>query len=779
MRMKKIIFCLFLMTYCFRTEGKSHWNDAVEDFVEKNVKTLRDSRPQLKRPHFSFGEAIKILDFVEDSKSKYGTVEVASSSNLADLIIDVCDVVNAQRPDFKSRYDIFVEQWDGNAQVPFSLFSFDRIAQVFHYRGELFDMSEGFAYRRMIEHIVQHELPILKRVFRLIFDLDAIRQGTPFQGLVTVLDEDSLKDMNLLLDQAAVLSGKAKAKIQKALREKVPSPRIKVLCALSSMAHDYLTLGRIEEALKVALAIPKFEDAEQREAFLAGIIQIGELATNRNLSHFVRQFMPTIPWEGLVHCRDAIEHQDEHGFDTYFDGLVSGSNVNIDFKKWKKDLKILAQRVSKAKLDIWTDNIKNVFEIWIEAELSGVPIYGVTSKKHQSPPVAKETKKVFRQTPLFKGDKETWGKLINGNTRITYEHLAALQQHTSDLNAFIVTLTDSKDRTFQLKFLTSYEKIKSYLWNRINDESTHLSDGEKTILIQVVQDHFHNPAIARLCLALLNMDQPYLTTEHNNQFAEASNIYGLDFRPIYAIIMRFKPEMVITRQVCSQLPFDNSKDLVQSKRNELAKLMFVRTTKHLHNLAHGPNFMARLMQEAMTIPVRFAFEKASEKDPKIKGLELKIAQLHETHAISDAYGYSNLTPEGMDLLKKEVKKSGLKLDHPKQTRELKQFSEGVIDRFVRKAHRVFLPEAIKRNPTTYLASVYTLSVGISALKEWILRESVPPQTELEEFEKLRDGRNFIAHGDILRSMNKIDLGDIQENLLTDHLEHCSKLKFYE
>ena len=48
--------------------------------------------------------------------------------------------------------------------------------------------------------------------------------------------------------------------------------------------------------------------------------------------------MPTIPWEDFVHCRDAIEHQDEHGFNAYFSGIVDGTNLSVDFLAWQKSM---------------------------------------------------------------------------------------------------------------------------------------------------------------------------------------------------------------------------------------------------------------------------------------------------------------------------------------------------------------------------------------------------------------------------------------------------------
>ncbi|MDI9634452.1 hypothetical protein QM565_01415 [Geitlerinema splendidum] len=776
----KVISYLFLMIIFLQTEGKSAWSDEVDIFVAGKLRPLHDSRSHLKRPDFPFVQSIEILDFIEGGKKKHGKATVASSSHTAELIIDVCDIVNLQHPNFKTRYDIFIEQWEGHTQLPFSLFSFDRIAQVFHYRSALFDETNGSAYRQMIEKILENELPVLRGAFGLILNLNAVHYGQPFQDPGIMGYEDYLKDINVSLDQAILTSGKAKAAAQKTIRTKAPNARMRGLCSLSSMAHDYLTLGRIEDAIKVVLNIPAFTHTEQREAFLAGMIQIGELTTNKNLSYFVRHYMPTIPWEDLVHCRDAIEHQDEHGFNTYFESIVNGSNTSINFKDWQEELKTLAQRVSDAKHPIWGNVPPAVFEMWLQKELEGNPIYGVVVEKPQSPSLDqfdRSVKKVFRQTPLFKGSAELWGRLTSGSTQVTYGYLQTLNNEISRLKTLIPNLLSSPNKVQTQKFLDAYISVEVYLWDRIRREIIHLSESEKNTLVDVSKNYFNIPHIANFCIALLNMEQSYLTKENGNLFIHAAALAGLDYKPLLSIFARFRQEMMVTRQVCRGLPFDNSKDLGQSARKELAKRMFVRTTHHLHELAHGPNFEARMRQEMMTIPMRFAFDKVSSRDPKIKALEQKIGELHETHAVMDEYGYANLTPEGQRLAEKEIIGSGLRLDLPEITPEFLQFGEEVMNRFYRSAHKVHLPVAIKRDPTTYLASVYSLSVGIGALKGWVLREPVPPATETAAVEKLRDGRNFIAHGDILRSMNSIDLADIQENLLTDHLEHCAKLNF--
>ncbi|MBN9343931.1 MAG: hypothetical protein BGO76_00325 [Caedibacter sp. 38-128] len=777
----KAILCLSLIFIFFRTEGYSCWENEVDIFVTGKVQPLRESRPHLKRSIFPFIKTVEILDFIEEGKQKYGQAAIASSSHTAQLIIDVCDIVNLQHPDFKTRYDIFIEQWEDHTQLPFSLFSFDRIAQVFHYRSTLFNEASGSAYRQMIEKIVATELPILRNAFNFICNLNDSNCGVSF------LDPNYttyLKEINVFLDQIGSTSGKIKAAVQKEIRTKVgTNPRMRGLWALSAMAHDYLTLGRIEGVVNVVLSIPAFTQRVQREAFLASMIQIGELTTNKNLSSFVRQYMPTIPWEGLVHCRDAIEHQDEHGFNAYFEDLLEGRNNTVNFKDWQEEFKILALAVSDVKQSIWKNDPSSTFDIWLQKELAGQPLYGVIVKKPESPSIEKfnkPLKKGFRQTPLFKGSSELWSRLTGGAIQVTYDHIASLKNEITTLKTPSPNPLPSATAAQTLKFLQSYEGIEAYLWDRIRREAIHLhlSDLEKNMLIDISKNYFNIPDITKLCLALLNMEQTYLTQDNGNLFLRAAVAANMNYHSILPIFTRLRQKMKLTRQVCLALPFDNSKDLQQPARKELAKRMFLRTSTHLHDLAHGPNFEARMMQEMLTIPIQFAFNEAlAAQHPKVKAIEQKREQLFKSHGYIDEYGYAELTPEGIKLLEKEFISSGIKFDFPKINPAFKKFGVEVINRFYERAHKVHLPKAIKSNPTSYLASVYTLSVGIGALKEWVLREAVHPIEESSTVEKLRDGRNFIAHGDLLRTMNSIELTDIQENLLTEHLEHCVKLNF--
>lgn len=753
------------------------WPEECDLFVVGKLKVLRETRSLLKRPDFQCTQANEILEFIEQGKQHHGTKTVSATHHFAELIVDICDIVNLQHPNFKTRYDVFIEQWDGNTQLPFSLFSFDRVAQVFHYRQTLFNLTDGSAYRQMVDQILEREIPVLRNAFVLIDDLDAMRQGKPIDERGIVGYADDLKVINTSLDQLSLVSGGAKAQVLKAIKGKVPPQRMRGLCSLSSMAHDYLTLGRIEDAVKVILDIPAFTNSEQREAFLAGMIQIGELATNKNLSRFVRHSMPTIPWEELVHCRDAIEHQDEHGFDAYFAGLVDGSNTSVNFKDWQEELKILAKRVSDAKLIIWTNDAQGVFEIWLQNELLASPLYGVV-KRAEIVSLDSAVKKVFRQTSLFNGGAELWGKLINGTVSVSHACVGELVSKINDLKNLIPTLTNSTKKTEAQKFLASYESVETYLWDRLRREAVHLSVSERNLLISTAIAHFKTPDIVNFCFALLNMHQAFLTVENTNRFVHTSLANGLDFRTISPIFSRFRPEMLVTRHVRQALPFDNTKDLAQAARRDLAKRMFVRTSHHLHELAHGPNFEARMMQEMTTIPARFAYENLSPSDPKVIAFKAKSGELHNTYGVVDEYGYVNLNPEGLRIFQHELIQSGLRFNFPKKiTPKFLTFGNEVMERFYRSAHTLQLGAALQNNAVTYLASVYSLSVGIGALKEWTLREAVPPIAEITAVEKLRDGRNFIAHGDILRSMNSVNLADVQVNLLTNHLDHCAILKF--
>ncbi len=186
-----------------------------------------------------------------------------------------------------------------------------------------------------------------------------------------------------------------------------------------------------------------------------------------------------------------------------------------------------------------------------------------------------------------------------------------------------------------------------------------------------------------------------------------------------------------------------------------------------------------MVQEALTLPTKFAFYKRLESDPKMQALEKDISQLHATHATVDEYGYANLTEMGLEQLKKLKKMKQLKkLKYPSATDpDFIEFSKEAMKRFYKIAHEVDLPKAIKENPTSYLASVYSLSVGVGALKGWVAREAVVPESEARMWEAMREERNFIAHGDIFRQMNGINLAHSQVHLLADHLEGCGALDF--
>lgn len=765
-------------------EEKGFWSEESETFVNGAlISSLRNSRAYINRPKFSFRNAIDILDFIEKEKTTYGVDAISESSEFNKLMVDICDIVNLCHPDFKKKYNIFIEQWlkdnkkstKKGTQLPFSFFSFDKIAQVFHYSADLFNQAPNSEYKQKIRRILNNEFGQLINIFYLIQDIENIRinSSSPVLGNHGKSQSD-LIDLNAHLEKIILKTGTEKANEQEEVRKKIESPNLYGLWLLSSMAHDYLTLGRLEESINMVLTIPTFKNPEHIEAFLAGIAQIGELSTNKNLSHFVQRQIPTIPWKDLVHCRDAIQHQDEHGFDAYFKHLVDGSNSSINFQEWQNELKLLLQKTSTTKNNIWGDTPADVFEIWLKKESEGTPIYAAIAGKPNSISLDqfdKRVKKAFRQTPVWKQNSSLWSELTKGNAKIERKNLQELRDAIENLKHNIPTIQDQK-------FLVSYECVEDYLWDRMWDQATHLKDNEKNTLINFSKDHFNIIDISSFCFNILNNRQKYLTKENGNLFVSAAAAARLNFRPILPIFTNLRQEMMVTRQVCQALPFDTSKDLTQDARKELAKRMFARTTEHLHELSHGPNFQARLMQEAMTIPARFCFEKAVSRDPKIKELEQKMARFHETHGVTDEYGYSNLTPEGNLFWTKEIMESGLKFDFPEMTPEYKEFGKEVINRFYVSAHKVHLPTAIKTKPTTYLASVYSLSVGIGALKGWVQREHLsPPATEAMAVEALREGRNFLAHGDILRSMHSINLSEIQEYLLTDHLEYCEKLDF--
>lgn len=74
---------------------------------------------------------------------------------------------------------------------------------------------------------------------------------------------------------------------------------------------------------------------------------------------------------------------------------------------------------------------------------------------------------------------------------------------------------------------------------------------------------------------------------------------GLNSSVIFPIFKRFHPQLTVTRQICSALPFDNSKDLQQTERRNLAQDMFVRTAEHLHILAHDEEFIKGLFVQLL------------------------------------------------------------------------------------------------------------------------------------------------------------------------------------
>ena len=770
-----------LAVVAFMGQGQAAlWPQRCDLFVADQLQDLRNTRIQLGRPVVPFGKAVEVLDFVVAERNVHGLDALSATPHLADLMVDICDIVNLQHPNFKTRYDIFIEQWDGKNQLPFSLFSFDRIAQVFHDHQTLFSVGPGSAYREMVEGILQDEIPLLRELFVLIRDLNT----DPILPAIQAIKDD--------LDQIQEKHSKDKAAAEKALKGKIPNARMKKLTAISAMAHDYLTLGRLEEVVTLVMGIPDFTTPTQREAFLAGMIQIGELATNKNLSSYAKHHMPTIPWEDLVYCRDALEHQDERGIDAYFKGLIDGRNTLVSFKEWQKELGVLKTRIAEGKNALWQGDHKTVFEEWLRGESVGAPIYGVIiqkptisfgDKKGKSAEEKKaddQNKKAFRQTSVFNTNTDLWKGLMTATVAIDYSHLNDLGREWEKIKDVVDGLSDLKDKEKQekprqTKFMNSYQAVESYLWNRLAIEAIHLTEGEQETLIDMAKTHFGIPAIANLCLALLKKDQGFLTAENWKLFFTSVVVEKLDASMIPPIFKKFRPDMPIMRQAATAIPCDDTQNLSQPDRRNLAQDMFARTTDHLHDLAHGPDFEKRLFQEILTIPTRYAFEQGMKKNRKVRKMAEEIGKLHKTQATVDEYGYANLNPEGQAAMAKIVKK-GPFLKFPEIAPDLFKFGREVVNRLYRTGHQVHLPSAIKNNPVTYLASVYSLSVGLGALKGWVLKENgAATVQETAAVEKLRDGRNFMAHGDLLRTMHNIQLADVLGSMLEGHLDHCQTL----
>ncbi|MHB9146849.1 MAG: ankyrin repeat domain-containing protein [Candidatus Amoebophilus sp.] len=664
---------------------KDRWLNDYNKFISGDINDLRQNRRIIDRPIPSFSLAIEILEFIEEAKKNYGTDILLESDELFNLIIDMCDVVNAQHPDFKKRYEIFIEQSDeNNDQLPFSLFSFDRVAQSFHYRKELFDNTKNSAYISMIKEIIDHEFPLLKRIFSLIFNLnkkyyedllkynDEIPLIKPTFSLLYNLDEvyhdqladhslpvdqsfldriyhiQNLTDTNLRLDQLVsatkTKASKIKPSLRKEIEKSIDRPKLNKLHAITSMAHDYLTLGRLTKAIEVILSIDNFKNRkelkeasekvkaelekskkelkkardtlekakkkiekecleladrinltkekekeilqsntskgelarikkelerleealkikdpllnpnnpareafnklvkttkqyeqakknkktvqkdfekfkEPQEAFLAMVVQIGELATNKNISKFVREYMPTIPLDYLVDLRDAIIHQDEKGSD-YFSDLIDGTNTAIDFKAWQEEMEILNRKIADTKEKIWGNNPKALFENWINKILIRKPI----QHKIQLTPIVRNN---FEKTLLYKQNKILWALLVSEKKGMSYDHFVMLN------NAYTVS--------FNIKEWQTYNKVEIYLWNCLKQRAIHLNDNEKDILVRVAKRSSNNPTISKMCFALLKRDLAYLTADNWEIFIKESKKVLLDYEyTVTLIYLKFR-----------------------------------------------------------------------------------------------------------------------------------------------------------------------------------------------------------------------------------------------
>lgn len=769
--LKKIITTFFVITLSFLANG-TPWEEDVNGFVRSRLSDLRASRSLVKREKPGIGLATEILYFIVKGTNKYGVGVVANSDNTAELVVDLSDVINLQTPDFKNRYDIFVEQWvEKGVQRPFSLFTFDRVAQAFKYRDRIFNIDSGSPYSRWIEIIFREEIPSLHRTIRLIRDLEIARgrnTGTPrvhkgygfFHGRMA--EEQRLLVISGHLDKIRCSAGPEKARWERLVRQTISNPSLNRLLILTAMAHDYFVLQRIERAVDIVLKIPSYGSDTERQAFLAGMIQIGELATNKNLSKFIKYHAERAPWDELVHIRDAIEHQDENGFSVFFEEIVDGTNTSFDFMRWRRELEILKDQVKDLRLRVWGVDPKVTYDSWIKRVLTGNPTYGIIQKVEKNP-IDTAKRKKFRKTKSFKLNKQLWASVLKAEQPIQYEVVS-----------LISTLRDE---------LGDNNEIESYLYERLIGEAIHLTPEEIDLLIDTVKSNLDKENVVKTCLGLLSRDQDVLDPKNGRAFIKAFTDNGLDFKPYGKIYFRIHPVMPLTRRVVGILRYNSSKDMDQPTRRTFSLEQLRKTQTHLHNMAHGEDIFDLSVANFFTYPSKFfAIKYYGEGSPEASVMSKMLRQwILERFFGEDAVHHEEWggrTEKETILLGNIMKRIMQERSYYNElmiTQEYRDFLKKEVMDMYRIIHRINLPKSIIDKPTAYLASVYTLSVGLGGFKTWLSREPSPSADDVRVFEELREERNFIAHGDILREMHNIDLGKVHIHMLTGYLDVCERV----
>lgn len=740
------------------------WAQDALEFAQRKLVSLRESRINVVRDIPSIILGIEVLNFLQSSCSKYGVGLVSASTQGAQLMVDFSDIVNLQHPGFKNRFDIVIQQHaKKGVQVPFSFHAFDRIAQVFHCQDTLFDRSEGSYYGQITSLIFDLELPKLARAMNFIVELEAQRGRLPFPksqrqrgyGTIDARHLLYLEAMNTLLDQISRAHGSKKKQLETMFRQRSYNCALPNLRTLTSMAHDFLNLERLEDTLKKASSsVKEFNVPAEREAFLAFAIQVGELATNKNASSFVRSKSLRMPWQTLVDIRDAIEHQDENGFNLVFEGLVDGTNSVIDFKKWAKEFERMHDEVKALRGRIWSEPTPgDAFEVWIREELNGTPIYGVRTVVPRVA-LSKPQRKAFAKTDLYKGDKATWSTLLTAQRLIELSHLRDLDPHNVD-----------------------HQPVRAYLLQRLKQEAVHLEEDEKNFLVQTLEAHMANGPIASMMIALLTKDRSYFAQANTAAAAHEIVGAGVDFSRYTTIYSKVMPLGSVSETLRAHLSRDSSKDLSQTERKSLFSAMMSRTGTHLHNLAHDKVFEGHLYDKMSVLPIQYMFTKAAERDSEFAMFSDRLSKIVEDTSAPNEYGYLISTRHGQRLFCEElirnihlVGKVWELTEEERAPEAVQAFSKEVMDDFYRKAHAATLKQAILKNPVVHMASVYSLSVAFGALKGWVEHNGSKHLSEAVTLEKVRVNRNFLAHGDLLRTMHDVDIHHVQEHLLSEVYE---------
>lgn len=291
--------------------------------------------------------------------------------------------------------------------------------------------------------------------------------------------------------------------------------------------------------------------------------------------------------------------------------------------------------------------------------------------------------KDFRQSRIFLMQKDLWGGLVGGEGKINFEDLEDLRGDIA-YRQYCLDKGKSLDKKKDKKIRNALIYVERYLWDRLKREAAHINEAEQNLLIKTAKDHFDVPEIAAFCIALLKQDQPYLIDTNYRAFLTTMLGSGSDCSHIVPIYTRLHPQMFITRQVCAALPYDRVKDLDQTARKALAKGMFQRTSVHLHELAHGPEFEGCAIEESLGMPLRFTLHKHSEKNLAVKLIIQRMdcgIPTREDHEFIRGFIETHI----WDIIKVPTL----------HKEEFAEFKSRHIGDFYRHAHKEFLPTAIR------------------------------------------------------------------------------------